>query len=55
MRLGKLVSVGEVIEREPATQHSAGPSLAAAESAPAAATAAQPDSGQLHAAPSAGH
>jgi hypothetical protein len=52
MRLGKLVSVGEVVEREPATQDSAEPSLAAVEPAP---EAAQPDSGQLHSAPSAGH
>jgi hypothetical protein len=55
MRLGKLVLVGEIVEREPATQHSAGPSLPAAEPVPAAAAAAQPDGGQLHAAPSARH
>jgi hypothetical protein len=55
MRLGKLVSVGEVVEQEPAPQPPAGPSLAVAEPAPAAATAAQSDSGQLHAAPSARH
>jgi hypothetical protein len=49
MRLGKLVSVGEVVEREPATQPSAGQPVADG------AAAAPPDSGQLPATASAGH